>query len=146
MKIFLADLFHTWTKGGIWTIPLNIGYVGSYTKKKFKEENIECEIKLFKDANVLLDKIKEDDDINILGDPKNRISIVSFVSKNAHPHDLALLLDKRGIAIRAGHHCAQPAMRHFNVDTTLRASIGIYNDEEDINYFLDNLKDIKKYF
>ena len=59
MKIFLADLFHTWTKGGIWTIPLNIGYVGSYTKKKFKEENIECEIKLFKDANVLLDKIKE---------------------------------------------------------------------------------------
>ena len=59
MKIYLGDLFHTWTKGGIWTIPLNIGYVGSYTKKKFEEENIECEIKLFKDANVLLNKIKE---------------------------------------------------------------------------------------
>ncbi len=59
MKIYLGDLFHTWTKGGIWTIPLNIGYVGSYTKKKFDEDNIECEIKLFKDANVLLDKIKE---------------------------------------------------------------------------------------
>ena len=59
---------------------------------------------------------------------------------------MALLLDKRGIALRAGHHCAQPAMRHFKVDTTLRASIGVYNDEDDIDYFLENLNDVKKYF
>ncbi len=97
-------------------------------------------------TNYLLEKIRRDNDIRLLGDPKERISIVSFLCKNAHPHDLALLLDKRGIALRAGHHCAQPAMRHFNVDTTLRASIGIYNDKEDIDYFIENLNDVKKYF
>ena len=97
-------------------------------------------------TNYLLEKLKKDDDIQLIGDPKERISIVSFLYKKAHPHDLALLLDKRGIALRAGHHCAQPAMRYFKVDTTLRASVGIYNDFDDVNYFLDNLNDIKKYF
>ena len=63
-----------------------------------------------------------------------------------HPHDLALLLDKRGVALRAGHHCAQPAMRHFKVDTTLRASVGVYNDFDDIDYFVENLNDIKGIF
>ena len=97
-------------------------------------------------TDYLVEKLNQDNDINILGDPENRISIVSFLYKGAHPHDLALLLDKRGIALRAGHHCAQPAMRHFNVDTTLRASVGVYNDYDDIDYFLENLNDIKKYF
>ena len=93
-----------------------------------------------------MDKIKLDNDIILLGEPKSRISIVSFTCKNAHPHDLALLLDKRGIALRAGHHCAQPAMKYFKVETTLRASIGVYNNKEDIDFFLENLKDVKKYF
>ncbi len=97
-------------------------------------------------TSYLLEELKNDNDIQLIGDPKERISIVSFLYKGAHPHDLALLLDKRGIALRAGHHCAQPAMRYFKVDTTLRASIGVYNDFDDINYFLDNLNDIKKYF
>ena len=68
MLIYLGDLFHTWTKGGIWTIPLNVGYVGSYTKKKFNDFNIECEIKIFKDANKLLDEVdKKKPDIIGLG-------------------------------------------------------------------------------
>ncbi len=97
-------------------------------------------------TNYLLEKIKLDNDVILLGDPKKRFSIVSFTCKTAHPHDLALLLDKRGIALRAGHHCAQPAMRHFKVDTTLRASIGVYNNIDDIDYFLENFNDVKKYF
>ena len=97
-------------------------------------------------TNYLLEKLKNDNDIQLIGDPKERISIISFLYKGAHPHDLALLLDKRGIALRAGHHCAQPAMRHFKVDTTLRASIGVYNDFDDVDYFLENLNDVKKYF
>ena len=79
-------------------------------------------------------------------DPENRLGIVSFLVEGSHPHDVALLLDNRGISIRAGHHCAQPAMRHFKVDTTLRVSFGIYNNEEDIDNFIFNLKDIIKYF
>ena len=82
----------------------------------------------------------------IIGNPENRLGIVSFLVKGAHPHDVALLLDNRGISIRAGHHCAQPAMRHFNVDTTLRVSFGVYNNEDDIDNFIINLKEIIKYF
>lgn len=90
--------------------------------------------------------LSEIDGVRIIGKTKNKVSIVSFLMEGAHPHDLALLLDKRGIAVRAGHHCAQPAMRHFGVDTTLRVSAGIYNNEEDIEIFLKNLSDLKKYF
>ena len=97
-------------------------------------------------TKTLSERFKELNFIKIIGDPENRLGIVSFLVEGSHPHDVALLLDNRGISIRAGHHCAQPAMRHFNVDTTLRVSFGIYNNEEDIDNFIFNLKDIIKYF
>ena len=97
-------------------------------------------------TSYLFDEFKKIDFIQIIGNPKDRLSIVSFLVKGSHPHDVALLLDNRGIAIRAGHHCAQPAMRHFKVETTLRASIGIYNNYEEIDFFITNLKEITKYF
>ena len=97
-------------------------------------------------TKTLCERFRELNFIKIIGDPENRLGIVSFLVEGSHPHDVALLLDNRGISIRAGHHCAQPAMRHFNVDTTLRVSFGIYNNEEDIDNFIFNLKDIIKYF
>ena len=97
-------------------------------------------------TSYLFDEFKKIDFIQIIGNPKDRLSIVSFLVKGSHPHDVALLLDNRGIAIRAGHHCAQPAMRHFKVETTLRASVGIYNNYDEIDFFISNLKQITKYF
>ena len=97
-------------------------------------------------TNYLFEEFKKIDFIEIIGNPKDRLSIVSFLVKGSHPHDVALLLDNRGIAIRAGHHCAQPAMRHFKVETTLRASVGIYNNYDEIDFFISNLKQITKYF
>ena len=97
-------------------------------------------------TNYLFEEFKKTDFIEIIGNPKDRLSIVSFLVKGSHPHDVALLLDNRGIAIRAGHHCAQPAMRHFKVETTLRASVGIYNNYDEIDFFISNLKQITKYF
>ena len=97
-------------------------------------------------TNYLFEEFKKIDFIKIIGKPKVRLSIVSFLVKGSHPHDVALLLDNRGIAIRAGHHCAQPAMRHFKVETTLRASVGIYNNYDEIDFFISNLKQITKYF
>ena len=94
----------------------------------------------------LLERLKEIEGIRIIGSPKERISMVSFVIKDTHPHDLALLLDNKGIAVRAGHHCAQPAMRHFKVENTLRVSFGIYNTEKDIDLFLEKIVDLQKYF
>ena len=97
-------------------------------------------------TSYFLKNIKTIKRVRIIGSPKKRISIVSFVLKGIHPHDLALLLDNRGVAVRAGHHCAQPAMRHFRVESTLRVSFGIYNNEKDIDIFLKKLKDVVKYF
>ncbi len=97
-------------------------------------------------TNYLVEEFKRLNFVNIIGNPKKRISIVSFLIKESHPHDIALLLDSRGIAVRAGHHCAQPAMRHFKVDTTLRASVGVYNNIEDVDFLISNLKQIVKYF
>ena len=112
--------------------------------KKIGINNIQEHSK--KITHIIVEGLLKVDGVKIIGNTENRISIVSFVMNGAHPHDLALLLDKRGIAARAGHHCAQPAMRHFGVDTTLRVSAGIYNDEDDIAVFLQNLRDLKKYF
>ncbi len=97
-------------------------------------------------TNYLANKFKEMKFIKVIGNPENRLGILSFLVEGAHPHDVSLLLDNRGIAIRAGHHCAQPAMRHFNVETTLRVSFGVYNNEDDIDNFVYHLKDIVKYF
>ena len=60
MKIYLGDLFHTWTKGGVWTIPLNVGYIASHTHNYLKLNGIDSNIKLFKDANKLIEAIKKD--------------------------------------------------------------------------------------
>ncbi len=103
-----------------------------------------------KHSNLLTNYLKNEFNklkfVKVIGNPKNRLGIFSFIVEGGHPHDVALLLDNRGISIRAGHHCAQPAMRHFNVDTTLRVSFGVYNNVDDIDIFITNLKDVIKYF
>ncbi len=86
------------------------------------------------------------DGLKIIGNPYNRISIISFLYNNIHPNDLAMLLDARGFSLRSGHHCAQPAMRHFNVETTLRASVGIYNKKDDFDQLSSTLRLLKKKF
>jgi cysteine desulfurase/selenocysteine lyase len=79
-------------------------------------------------------------------DPARRGGLVSFVDPDVHPHDLATILDTRGIAIRAGHHCAQPLMRRLDVVATARASFGIYNDRDDVDALVDGLVAARRYF
>src|SRR3546814_11874716 len=64
--------------------------------------------------------------------PEDAAGIVSFAVDGAHPHDVGTILDEAGVAIRAGHHCAQPLMEPLGVPATARASFGIYNDESDV--------------
>ena len=64
--------------------------------------------------------------------PDDAAGIVSFAIEGVHPHDLGTILDEEGVAIRAGHHCAQPLMQHLGVPATARASFGIYSDESDV--------------
>ena len=79
-------------------------------------------------------------------DADARGGLVSFVDPEIHPHDLAQVLDTRGIAVRAGHHCAQPLMRRLDVAATARASFGIYNDRDDVDALVDGLVAARKYF
>ena len=82
---------------------------------------------------------------HILGsdDPKNHNGIVSFTIDGVHPHDISSILDGDKICIRAGHHCAQPLLEYLNVSSTARASLYLYNTEEDVRFFMDKVKEIR---
>ena len=89
-------------------------------------------------------QIKKNSDIKIYGDFSNQTSIISFNIDGIHFNDLAMLLDKKNIAIRTGHHCAQPFMKHFKISGNARMSFGIYNEKNDIDYFIESIDEIKK--
>ena len=71
-----------------------------------------------------------------------RLPVVSFLVGNAHPHDICQILDRHGVALRGGHHCAQPLMTHFGVTGTSRASMSLYNNNSDIDGFLNGMNDV----
>ena len=80
-----------------------------------------------------LEQLKKKNSINIIGEPKERGSVLCFTIKGIHPHDIATILDDEGVAVRAGHHCVQPFHRKLNLDATFRATGYVYNDEEDFD-------------
>ena len=93
------------------------------------------------------DKMSEIDGIEIYGPDKNkRAGIITFNLKDVHPHDVATALDTEGVAVRAGHHCAQPLMKWLNVSSTARASFYIYNTKEDVDQLIEGLKQTKEFF
>jgi cysteine desulfurase/selenocysteine lyase len=79
-------------------------------------------------------------ELRLVGTASSRIGVLSFVVDGVHPHDLGTILDGEGIAIRAGHHCAQPLMDRFGVSATARASLGVYNDREDLDRLADGIR------
>jgi cysteine desulfurase/selenocysteine lyase len=98
---------------------------------------------LYAYALELLQSIPE---ITIIGNAKQRMGAISFIVDSIHPHDIASLLDRDGIAVRAGHHCAQPLMKFFNVPATTRASFAFYNTKEEIDIFIHSVKKAIKLF
>ncbi len=84
--------------------------------------------------------------INLIGNPVMQISLLSFVMKDVHPHDIGTILDQAGVAVRTGHHCAMPVMDFFKVPATVRVSIGLYNTEEDIVQLIAGLKAVQHLF
>ena len=93
-----------------------------------------------------LEKLRKDNSVNIIGNPTNRASIMSFTIKGIHPHDIATILDDDGIAIRAGHHCCQILHEKLGIPASARASIGVYNNKEDIDVLCESIKKCKKVF
>jgi cysteine desulfurase / selenocysteine lyase len=95
-----------------------------------------------------LQRMSEIESIKVFGptEIQHRGGVVSFIDKDIHPHDWATFLDNQGIAVRAGHHCAQVLMRRLGVVATARASFYIYNTKEEIDYLIEALKAARRYF
>jgi len=85
-------------------------------------------------------QLKQIEGVEFIGEAKNKASVISFNLRGIHPYDVGSILDKLGIAVRTGHHCAQPVMQHFNVPGTVRASFAFYNTKEEIDIFVEGVK------
>ena len=83
-------------------------------------------------------------DLQFVGDAQQAGALISFNLKDVHAHDLASLLDREGIALRAGHHCSQPTMDRFHVNSTARISFGLYNNDHDIQRLIESIEKAKK--
>ncbi|MFI5252553.1 MAG: SufS family cysteine desulfurase [Bacteroidota bacterium] len=84
--------------------------------------------------------------IKIIGTAEHKASVLSFIMENVHPHDIGTILDDEGIAIRTGHHCAQPVMQRFGIPATARASFAFYNTRDEIDVFINALHKVIKVF
>lgn len=94
----------------------------------------------------LQDSVEDLKGFKILGKSSNKIAVVSLVPNFAHPQDVAMILDQEGICVRTGHHCAQPLHDRFNEKSSVRASLGVYSDKNDIDAFITALHKTKKFF
>ena len=84
--------------------------------------------------------------LRMIGTAEHKAGVLSFVLEYAHPHDVGTILDQMGIAVRTGHHCAQPVMDRFDVPATIRASLGLYNTCEDIDILIAGIKKVHEVF
>ena len=82
--------------------------------------------------------------MRIIGTAKQKAGVLSFVMEDIHPHDIGTILDSEGIAVRTGHHCAQPVMQCFNIPATARASFGLYNTREEVDALVAGIHKVKK--
>ena len=114
-----------------------MGFAIDYLKKINLNKSEDHENELTSYATKELKKIK---DIRIIGEAKEKSSVVSFVINNIHPSDIGTLLDKQGIAVRTGHHCTQPLMDYFKIPGTIRVSFAFYNTKKEIDSFILALK------
>lgn len=96
-------------------------------------------------ARTLREQLNSINSIRVFG-PEDSAGIVSFAMEGVHPHDLGTILDEENVAIRAGHHCAQPLMEHLGVPATARASFGLYSDEDDIAALLRGIERTQRIF
>lgn len=94
----------------------------------------------------LVSSLQSVDDVRLIGTAAHQASVQSFMVGEIHPHDLGTILDHQGVAIRTGHHCAMPVMQHFGLPGTARASLGLYNDQDDVDHLVDALEKACKVF
>jgi cysteine desulfurase/selenocysteine lyase len=93
-----------------------------------------------------VDRLSDVDGISVVGAPAARAGVVSFVMDGVHPHDIGTILDQEGIAVRGGHHCAQPLMACLGVPATARASFAVYNSADEVDALIEGLRTVRRVF
>lgn len=143
-KVVYAELPHKFEAGtvngaGAWALAAAIRYLQQIGFEQIQKQELLL-------TTQLMEGMRDIPYIHIQGseDPKEHNGIVSFTMDGVHPHDVSSVLDADGIAVRAGHHCAQPLMQQLNVMSTTRASLYLYNTQEDIEKLLESLKTIRR--
>lgn len=122
---------------------IGLGAALSYIESIGRERILAHELAL---RDYAMRRLSEINSLRIVGTTREKGSIVSFVMDNAHPHDIATVIDRAGVAVRAGHHCAQPVMERFGVGATTRASFAMYNTLEEVDRLAEALIDAKRFF
>lgn len=125
--------------GGAAGLAAAIDYIEKIGKKEIQAREEEL-------TRYAFSKMKQIPGVHILGseDPAKHCGILSFVVDGVHPHDIAAILNEDHVAVRAGHHCAQPLLAYLGVRSCTRASIAFYNTEEDIDRLIDSLKNVRR--
>lgn len=93
-----------------------------------------------------VEQLEHIEHLNIIGPKTSRIGVISFTMDGIHPHDIATILDRHGVAVRAGHHCAMPLMRYLGIQGTARVSFGILNTKDDVDRLMEGLRSVLTVF
>ncbi|MBE7637701.1 SufS family cysteine desulfurase [Sneathiella sp. P13V-1] len=92
------------------------------------------------------EEVRKLNNVRILGEASHKAAIVSFTMDGIHPHDIGTIIDQAGVAVRVGHHCAQPLMDFYDVPSTVRASFAMYNNKEDVDALVDAIQMVQRFF
>ncbi|HEX7286342.1 MAG TPA: cysteine desulfurase, partial [Candidatus Angelobacter sp.] len=90
------------------------------------------------------ERVQEIPGVRVVGTAKEKAGVLSFVMDDIHPHDIGTILDSEGIAVRTGHHCAQPVMQRYQIPATARASFGLYNTREEVDALVSGVRKVKE--
>jgi cysteine desulfurase/selenocysteine lyase len=122
---------------------IGLGAAIDYLNSIGRQEAAVYEAELLRYAT---ERVSAIEGVRIIGTAKHKASVLSFVIDDIHPHDIGTILDQEGIAVRAGHHCAQPVMQRFNVPATARASFAFYNTKEEIDVLAQTMEKVIEIF
>ncbi len=139
-----ADIPHRFEAG----TPNIAGAVGFETALRYLQGKDLGAVGRYEDGIIAyaLDRLQQIENLRLIGLPRRRVAVISFVLEGIHAHDVGTILDREGVAVRAGHHCAQPVMDHFGVPATVRASFGLYNSTADVDRLADALQLARRMF
>jgi cysteine desulfurase / selenocysteine lyase len=122
---------------------IGLGAAIDYLNSIGREQAAVYEAELLRYAT---ERVSAIEGVRIIGTAKNKASVLSFIIDDIHPHDIGTILDQEGIAVRAGHHCAQPVMQRFNIPATARASFAFYNTKEEIDVLASTIEKVIEIF